>query len=198
LSVDPLEESQLRTRPGSGGVGPDDAGSVTLRRVFVLLEAHRRGAVLSSRAGRPSRRYEERCLAAAIVRLQRHLRVAERLTGSEGIRWWVEDVLAEEGWREPEHGHRDVAWLSLRARRKASAGARRRFEAVTAEVLDKLGDAARSEQPTSEPAAQPERCTALTRRGTQCKNPAETNGLCGLHARLAVGPVLARDPEPVR
>jgi hypothetical protein len=109
------------------------------------------------------------------------------VTDSRGIRSWVEGVLAE-GWVERDVLHLDMAWLSPRARRRAVARARERFEPIAAEVMAALAE------PPPEAETQLGRCTAATRRGTRCKNPAETNGLCRLHARFAADPAL--DPAP--
>jgi hypothetical protein len=189
--VDPVEERHLRLQLRSAVSGSAVAVRAAIARMLEWLELHRRQAIRDSDSRRRSRRYEELCLAAAIARLERHLRVAEEVTDSEGIRRWVEDVLADRS-AERDLSPRDAAWLSSRARRRANASARRRFEAITTEVISELERAELSRIPQGVPAAQPERCTALTRRGTRCKNPAERHGLCGLHARLARQLVVVR------
>jgi hypothetical protein len=179
--VDPA--AAIHARAHTSGTG--DGNAVALKRVFLLLERYRRRLARGSLSKRPSRRYEELCLAAAVAGLERHLRVAEQVTDASGIRSWIEDALAEE-WVGRDVLHRDVAWLTSRARRRAVARARRRFEPIAAEVIAALAE------PPPEPATHLGRCTAVTRRGTRCKNRAETNGLCGLHARFAADP--ATDP----
>jgi hypothetical protein len=119
-------------------------------------------------------------------------------------------------------------WLPEIARGRAEAQARKRFEAIVAAVMAEvggevparmiLGQSVPSEpcvrasteegspeserEPRLEPAAgraaEPSRCTALTRRRTRCRNLAEEGGLCELHARIAAGAVPAPAPEPTR
>jgi hypothetical protein len=189
--VDPVEDRHVRIHPRLGQA--DSAASLAgaISRAVTLLERHRRRSVREGTSRRPSRRYEERYVAAAIARLERHLRVAEEVTDSEGIRRWVEDVVADRS-AERDLSPEDAAWLSARARRRANVRARRRFEALASEVIAELERVAPSQIRDPEPEARPARCTALTRRGTRCKNAAEKDGLCGLHARLARRLVLVR------
>jgi hypothetical protein len=183
--VDPVEDRHVRTHPRSGNSDSAGAVAAAVDSVLVLLEQRRRQSIRDSASRRPSQRYEELCLAAAIARLERHLRVAEEVTDWEGVRYWVEDLLADRSaWRGRSSG--DAAWLSARARRRANARARRRFEAMATEVLAELERRQQlSELAKVEPGTEPARCIALTRRGTRCKNRAETDGLCGLHSQLA-------------
>jgi hypothetical protein len=182
--VDPVADRHVRTHPRSGNSDSAGAVAAAVDRVLVLLEQRRRQSVRDSSSRRPSRRYEELCLAAAIARLERHLRVAEEVTDWEGVHYWVEDLLADRrAQRDLSPG--DAVWLSARARRRANARARRRFEAIATEVLAELERGQLAELAQVEPEVEPARCIALTRRGTRCKNRAEADGLCGLHSQLA-------------
>src|SRR5262249_11421968 len=66
------------------------------------------------------------------------------------------------------------------AGRRAETRAGARFEAICASVSAELR---RAGELTT--AAEPDRCTATTRRGTRCAHPARADGLCAVHHRQA-------------
>jgi hypothetical protein len=169
---------------------PVEAVDDAIRRSFARLELHRQQALGLAQAKRPSNRQQGVFLLAAIDRLVRYLHVAEELTDWQAMRLWVEYVLAEDA-TESRPGRRRRSAFIGGGRRRARAAARERFAAIAAEVIDELEDAITE---PFEPAAdgQPGRCSARTRRGGRCKNPAVANGLCELHSRLAADPELAR------
>jgi hypothetical protein len=177
LSLDPAVESQLVARRPRHGL--DDA----IRRAFALLELHRHQASVLARSKRPRKREEGRFLLAAIDRLERYLHVAEELSDSEAARLWVEYVLADR--TEPRRRRRGRGRLKARRRRKARLRAKACFEAIAAEVIAGLEDSLSQLPNNGEPSEKPERCVALTREGPRCRNPAVSDGLCELHARLA-------------
>ena len=161
-----------------------------IRRSFARLELHREQALRLAQAKRPSKRQPGVFLVAAIDRLERYLHVAKELTDREAMRLWVEYVLAEDATDSRPSRRRRSTFIGG-ARQRARAAARERFAALAAEVIDELEDAITE---PFEPGAdgQPGRCSARTRRGDRCKNPAVANGLCELHSRLAADPELAR------
>jgi hypothetical protein len=214
---------------GSGHVkqGSDLVDDHALRRLFRALERHRplerHGHQLvfrGSHSRRPGRRYESLLVAAAVGRLQRDC--LSVTTDSEGGRSEVEGVLLAEVEQELQDHERASeqlgGWLPSIVRGRAEARARKRFEAIVAEVTTEVGvdvpgtliprqpvadepsvfgPSADQEtrgaeaEPKPEPAAESSRCTALTRRGTRCSKQAGTGGLCELHARIAAGPAPA-------
>ena len=172
----PGAESQRQTN-GAPGVALDRA----IRGAFAHLELHRHDAFLLTYSKHRSERHEGRFLMAAIDRLERYLHVAEELTDLDAMRSWVEDVVAEElTGRGETRRHR---LTGSGARKKGLAQARERFEEIAAKVQAGL-EAALSK--TAPPVPKPERrrCTARTRQGTRCKNPADDTGLCSLHSGL--------------
>ena len=147
------------------------------KRTFLLLEVHRPASAIAliPKGWRRARRYENLLLAAAVIKLQR-----DCLALTDDSEW-----LGRGGKRTLLQG----VWLSLRrvapqlegaarrlspgARRRAEVRARTRFEAICLAVCNELG---RSGDRTA--AAEPDRCTVTTRRGTRCAHPARADGLC--------------------
>jgi hypothetical protein len=181
--VDPGVETQLPARK------PVDAVEEAIRRSLAVLEVHRQRALRLAQSKRPTERQQGSFLVAAIDRLERYLHVAKELTDWDAMRVWVEGVLADEA-SEHHRSHRRRSVFTGSAHRKAIAAARTRFEAIAAEVIDRL-ERALANPSDPERNGRPKRCVARTRRGSQCKNPAVETGLCELHSRIAADPELA-------
>ena len=89
---------------------------------------------------------------------------------------------------------RTERWLSLEGRRRATAAAEKRFRTIADEVRAELvsrGAVVVPSRAKSEPrTAAAHRCEAMTRKGARCKNRAEAEGVCGVHARVRESAVL--------
>jgi hypothetical protein len=196
-----------------------------LERHRLLQHDHHQSVARGSHSGRRHLRYENLLVAAEVDRLQREC--LRHMTSSEGGRSEVESVLLAEVEKKLERHERAserLGWLPGVLRRRAEERARKRFEAIINAVMAEVGGELPAKmildqsvpkkpsgrasaqagfpesdrEPELEPAVQPSRCTALTRRGTRCRNQAEEGGLCALHARIAAGPMPSPAPEPTR
>jgi hypothetical protein len=177
---------------------------------FLFLERHRRRLVSEARrVTSRSRRYEDLCLAAEIARSQ-HRCLAEATDSYRAGSRVEESMLATTDLRllrlvdlrllRLDGSLRSTRRrLSAAARRRAEANARARFEPIANQLRQQLGSSpavGSGPWPTSkpEPDARATRCTAITRRGTRCRNPSTSDGLCDLHAALQARPAAdARD-----
>jgi hypothetical protein len=172
---------------------------------YLLLERHRGELVSGERRITPrGRRYEDLCLAAQIAWSQHRClteatdsyragsRVEESMLATTDLRLLrlvdLRLLRLDDSLRSTRRR------LSAAARRRAEANARARFEAIANQLTQQLGSSppVRSGPwPTSkpEPGGRARRCTAITQRGTRCRNPGVSDGLCDLHAALRARPV---------
>jgi hypothetical protein len=149
----------------------------------------------------PGRRYESLCLATVIGRAERQWLAAAATQPSGNlpadrrlIRSVELDLLRLESSLEKTR-----RWMLPAARENAHARAAERFRSVAAEVRRELVSDAQAgpvsptvtSVPEAAEAADPERCIALTRRGTRCRNRATADAMCQLHARM-VAPALSK------
>ena len=218
-------ENGVRANGNRGG--PSDGADARATRTFLVLARHRHRVTIDSiRSRRPSRRYEDLCLTLALGRLQRDCLTSNLGAGPEfGILLrGVDQALL----RQEVALRRMRRWLLPRARRKAEARARQRREAIAVEVRIELRAERRSsmilgrravsdeapprpapgvavanvpQKPRPEPAVEPKRCIAPTRRGTRCRHAVKAGReLCAQHggiaAKSAPSPNPSRAPAP--
>jgi hypothetical protein len=182
-----LKRSRARSRDSRNRPGKQVLFSLARRRTELVCDLGRLNSV--------GRRYEHLCLATAIGRteLRGWLAASAETSRDATVDLCLIRGIELELLRLESRLEKTRRWLVPAAREKARARAAKRFQSITAEIRRELQSRAQAPPAAARVAtvseeaqeADPGRCTALTRRGAQCRNRASGDALCRLHARMA-------------
>jgi hypothetical protein len=181
-----LKESHARSRGSQNRAGTQVLFSLTRRRTELVCDL--------GRLDSPGRRYENLCLATALGRTElRWLAALGESSRDATVDRCLMRGIELELMRLESSLEKTRRWLVPSGRERARARAAKRFQSITTELRRELQ--ARGQAPAaalrvatvSEAAQEADRgrCSALTRRGIQCRNRASAGALCQLHARMA-------------
>ena len=167
------------------------------RRSAWLCFERRRSQVAAGlrRPKLPRNRYEDLRLAADLCRVEGRCLVRPGQTPAPAEECLITALKLQLASVQASL-ERTERWLSAEGRRRATRDAEKRFRTIADDVRAELvsrGLVVPSRAKPEPRTAAAHRCEAMTRKGARCRNRANAQGVCGVHARVTESAVLPED-----